>query len=204
MFEIDQYHNLIKYFGDSRSVVVPDGVQRICSDAFNIMLDSVVLPETLLRIGNRAFEGQERLKEILIPDSVTWVGDRAFKDCTSLQQVRLPAAASYIGEKCFQNSGLKELMIPGKTNIIRYGAFSNCPELETVYIEDGFRVLTDTCLEFCPKLHKVTVPASVLWIGDVAFCGSKNVLIAAPKGSYAERFAALKSIPFTALKNKRS
>lgn len=195
MFEIDQYHNLVKYAGESRNVTIPDGVLRIDRGAFNILLDSVVLPESLRFIDTRAFAGQERLREVLIPDSVKWIGDRAFADCTSLQQVRLPAVSDYIGEKCFQNSGLKELMIPGGSRILRYGAFGSCPELETIYIADGVDCLTDTCFEFCPKLQKVTIPASVLWIGDYAFCGSKNVTFYIPKGSYAERYAATHNIP---------
>ena len=203
MFVIDQYHNLIKYKGDAKDVVIPTGVQRIKPSAFGIRLNSVLLPETLLTIESWAFEGQDKIKEILIPDSVCWIGDRAFMDCTSLQQVRLPAISNYIGEKCFQNSGLKELMIPGGSRLLRYGAFSSCPELETIYIDDGVDCLTDTCFEFCPKLQKVTIPASVLWIGDYAFCGSKNVTLYVQKGSYAERYAALHDIPCNFITPKR-
>ena len=105
-------------------------------------------------------------------------------------------SAEYIGEKCFQNSGLKELVIPGGTEMIRFAAFRRCPKLETVFIEDGVKRLTDTCLEFCPKLHKVYIPASVIDIGENTFYADNDVIIIAPKGSYAEMYAVRHSIPF--------
>lgn len=175
MFDIDKSGCLSHYSGDSPYVVIPEGVRRI---------------------ERRSFSGRSDIKEVMIPDTVRWIGDYAFMDCESLQQVRLPGAAEYIGEKCFRNSGLKELMVPGGTEMIRYGAFSGCSNLETVYFEEGIKMLTDTCLEFCPKLHKVYIPASVIQIGEYTFCADDNVLIIAPQSSFAQMFAAQHNIPF--------
>ena len=77
---------------DVTKVVIPDTVIEIGDEAFNLCrtLNSLVIPNTVTAIGNSAFEGCSALKTINIPGSITSMGDCVFDDCTSLKCINIP------------------------------------------------------------------------------------------------------------------
>jgi len=50
-------------------------------------LKSVIIPDSVTTIGERAFSSCTNLQSVTIPDSVTTIGDYAFYECTNLQSV---------------------------------------------------------------------------------------------------------------------
>ena len=78
------------------SVVLPEGLLGIGNSAFMncVVLKNVTLPETLTYIGSQAFHTCKALTEIAIPDAVTFVGERAFYKCTALSVVTIGAGVS--------------------------------------------------------------------------------------------------------------
>jgi hypothetical protein len=82
---------LIKYPAGKTAVsfIIPDGVNRIDSDAFYecISLTSVTIPNSITSIGEGAFFNCTSLTSITIPNSVTTISDLAFAGCTSLSRV---------------------------------------------------------------------------------------------------------------------
>lgn len=56
----------------------------VCNNCYN--LSKIILPSTLIEIGEDAFEGCLNLKNITIPDSVTIIRDNAFRNCDSLDE----------------------------------------------------------------------------------------------------------------------
>ena len=122
-------------------------------------LKSVVLPEGLVSIGQKAFAGQDiplernKLKYIEIPNSVKSIGSSAFSDTsleeivlpkdlieistslfasTNLKRILLPPNLTKIGNYAFQSSKLTEIRLPSSLKSIGSAAFSNCP-LQKVY-----------------------------------------------------------------------
>ena len=63
-------------------------------------LTSVRIPNTVIKIGNRAFAGCD-LVSVVIPNSVTEIGYRAFSGCESLVSVTLPKSMTGIGYNAF-------------------------------------------------------------------------------------------------------
>ena len=68
----------------------------IADNAFDTTnrLVSIVIPDSVTRIGARAFAGCKTLTSVVIGDSVTAIGERAFGDCTSLTSVYYKGTAS--------------------------------------------------------------------------------------------------------------
>ena len=66
---------LLQYCGQDEHVVIPDGVTRIETFAFNqCSVKSVVIPSSVTSIGKQAFNFCSSITEIYIPASVTGIG----------------------------------------------------------------------------------------------------------------------------------
>ena len=80
---------LLKATKDSPDkIMVRKGVLVICDDAFSkCQASKVVLPESLVLIGDNAFACCSSLEEVTIPSNVLEIGEIAFYGCTKLKRV---------------------------------------------------------------------------------------------------------------------
>ena len=65
-------------------LVIEDGVLKECTDK---SITSVVIPDSVKKIGVKAFRGCKSLSSVVIPSSVTEIGKGAFYGCKSLASV---------------------------------------------------------------------------------------------------------------------
>ena len=91
-FAIDNNGILTKYTGTDTSVIIPDGVTSIGDRAFFncTSANTIIIPDSVTNIGERVFWGCKNLEEITIPDSVTSIGGGTFKNCRSLKEITIP------------------------------------------------------------------------------------------------------------------
>ena len=94
---------LIRYSGDLKQVIIPEGVTEIGKNAFNNnrVIERVTLPDTVTKIGDCAFMDCRLLRRINIPDGVTTIGDKAFLRCKLLYELKVPASVTTIGAHAF-------------------------------------------------------------------------------------------------------
>lgn len=69
----------------------------------NCRISKVVLPDSLLTIGERAFSNNPNLTEIHLPDGVRYVAEYAFADCKNLKEVSVNEN-TYINRTAFSGS----------------------------------------------------------------------------------------------------
>lgn len=95
-------NTLVAYRGSGSVVEVPEGVTLIAAEVFqdHTEITDVILPESLLIIGEGAFEGCSGLKEATFGSQVTDIKDRAFAG-TALEHVAIPASLKRIGLQAF-------------------------------------------------------------------------------------------------------
>ena len=159
-------------FAGLTSYTVPEGVTRIGNSVFSHfshmgsnMLKSIILPSSLVSIGNYAFQ-EAPITSIKIPDSVETIEAAAFCACGDLTTVTLPAGLKVIennvfdichslssiilpegleriNSNAFSNSALKTIIIPKKVRYIGSNAFNFCTSLESIY----FKSLTPPTLD---------------------------------------------------------
>ena len=97
-YETDGEEMIITGYNGSETEVIIGGtyevngteyqVTEIADEAFSgSEVTSVELADSIVTIGNSAFEGCESLKKLVIPSSVESVGESAFYDCTELTHV---------------------------------------------------------------------------------------------------------------------
>ena len=63
--------------------------------------DEYVIPDTVKRIEDSAFEWCRRIKSVVIPEGVTYIGESAFALCDELTQIKVPFTATEIGSAAF-------------------------------------------------------------------------------------------------------
>ena len=97
-------------------VQIPDGTTEVVDEAFDTTWDDeeeplgvvgFVIPNTVTRIGNRAFAGCENIQEIILPESVAHIGERAFAGCILMNRFAFPTELESAGKDIFK--GCKSL-----------------------------------------------------------------------------------------------
>ena len=78
----------------------------------HLLIDEIVIPEGVTKIGDEAFYYCTGLTSLTIPNSVTKISYMAFYDCSGLTSLNIPNSVTEIGEQAFrQCSGLTSLNI---------------------------------------------------------------------------------------------
>lgn len=85
-------------------------------------LDSITLPRSLRKIDDEAFlglvdAGSGLLTSIVVPEGVEEIGEKAFYYCPSLREIKLPKTLKKIGEKAFGlNANLSKISLENNKN----------------------------------------------------------------------------------------
>ncbi|MBQ7646871.1 MAG: leucine-rich repeat protein, partial [Clostridia bacterium] len=163
------------------NVTIPDGFTEICDRAFDSCgtLRSIVIPESVKRIGQRAFFGCISLREVYLPDGITEIEDSTFNQCRRLRTVRLPDSITKIGSDAFYEcESLLNIGLNDNITEIGWGAFNGCKSLTSVYIPRYLTVIQPNTFANIPGLTEITIPDGVTELGGFNGCtGLKKVVI---------------------------
>ena len=137
---------------------------------------AVILPDTIMTIGEQAFNHCSGLTSIVIPDSVISIGDYAFSNCANLEYVTLSESVMSIGDNAFRNCyNLKHVTIPDSVTSIGKLAFFACNSLESVTIPVNVTSIGNEAFAGCNKLAQVTIAATVTNMGSYVFSNCPNL-----------------------------
>lgn len=161
---------LVAVRDEQEEVVVPDGVWKIGS-AFrnNEKLTKVTIPDSVIEIGDCAFEDCINLKEVAMSDNVRRIGDESFSDCDSLTGIKLPKEVQLIEEAAFAGcDSLSDIEWNDKLVSMREAAFFGCP-IETLEIPASVKNIAEAVFIDCNALRKVSVTNDMIFIEARAF-----------------------------------
>lgn len=134
-------------------------------------LTSVTLPDTIERIGERAFMDCS-FRNFTIPESVTYIGYGAFGKCTTLKEIVIPQSVTEIDELAFAYcNSLQTVVLKANVTELKPKVFVNS------YAVSGGQIYTDTSLKtvYLPSsLRKIYFNAlGGNFIEDIYFAGSE-------------------------------
>ncbi len=180
------------------------GVKRIRPNTFEgcKSLQTVTIPSSVTSIGERAFYACSNLSKVTIQKGVTSIGERAFYGCTSLESITIPSSVKSIDLSAFYGcTNLSEVNITSLASWCQIDFASDYAnplyENEQVILKinreeitnlttitenmlEGATSIPDFTFKNCTSLESITIPSSVISIGQEAFHGCtslRNIVI---------------------------
>jgi len=131
---------------------------------------NTIIPNTVIRIADYAFQECSALENIIIPNSVTSIGASAFYNCTGLASVAIGNSVTTLGDLAFYGcSSLTSVDIPITIKYINSSVFMHCTGLRSVTIPNSVKSIKSNAFYNCCSLTSLTIPQSVTFIGEGAF-----------------------------------
>ena len=164
------------------------GENAFCGDPIR----SIIMPNSIVSIGDSAFMFCPIITAITIPNSVTSIGAYAFFYCGSLTAITIPNSVTSIGNYAFNSCDSLNSIVVVNGNT-KYDSRNNCNAIietstNTLLIGCRNTVIPNSVTSigvgaffYCRSLTAITIPNSVTSIGDSAFYGcsgdSKSITI---------------------------
>lgn len=180
------------------TLAIPEGVthlpEAILKDNWDIK--KLVLPSTMLKIGNAGFLGCKNLESVEFNTGLEFIGQRSFENTglvsadipltvkniassafslTNMREVFLHEGLESIGAKAFEETMLVSVDVPSTVKSIGTSAFAKCAYLKEITLREGLEVLDHKALEYCTALENICIPSTVRGIEDALFYGCENL-----------------------------
>lgn len=170
---------LIKYIGNERNIIVPDGITRISGNCFSMTkIDTITLPNSVEEIGRYAFAYCKHLSLINLVDNIKSIGDGAFRGCKCLMcfddksTLHLPENLEYLGSYSFANTSIKHVVFHGNhLKSISKHCFAECTNLSDIKLPDNILKIETCAFNNDTLLQWIKIPDSTKSIGPKAFGG---------------------------------
>lgn len=141
------------------SIVLPNTLRQIADRAFQgTAITAIAIPNTVQEIGERAFEGCRKLKTISLSTTLKSIPKDCFNGCSALREVNIPLSVESIGQSCFEFSGLRRIIIPTSVKKIGLHAFSYCYSLEEVTIPNSVTEMEIQAFTSSENIKKIVLP----------------------------------------------
>ena len=183
---------LLRYDGEEKEVIIPDGVTKIGHMAFFYKkIEKIFIPEGVTVIGEDAFRGCSELAGVVLPESVTEIKKCAFYGCSKIKKINFSKNLKKIYSMAFAFTGINNMIIPETLEYFAYDAFHmHCHPLYTNEAQKDFLAKTDAgfnpnkcvCLKknvlekYTPRHmfddEEIYIPYGVKGIGGTAFDGA--------------------------------
>lgn len=207
--------------GIGTSLVIPESIDgftvtSIAENAFegNSNIRSCVIPDSVKKVGAKAFRACPQLSEISIGSGVSDIGEYAFTACPELSNIEVDAENniySNIKGCLFKNgdtlliyAGSKEAVIPDETILIGKGAFFGKSDISSITLPKNVELIDDHAFSGCLSLKSIDIPDSVKALGNGCFMSCNalqsvtlgNSLTSVPDNCF-HSCSSLKSLTFS-------
>lgn len=137
-----EYASIVRYAGEQEQVKIPSElgglpVKEIISAAFmDARMESVEMPNTVTKVGQKAFGRCFNLKRVVFSDALTEIDSSVLSGCMKVTQVHLPASLECLQPRNFYDCALEEVVIPASVASVGEQAF-NHQHLRKIVVESG-------------------------------------------------------------------
>ena len=116
---------------------------------------------TVVAVGEQAFE-YESIISIVLPDTITTIEEKAFYQCSNLETVHLGSSITTIEKRAFSKcSSLKSISLPNTLTKLGASSFEFCTNLQTVYLGKSIEKLEMRVFQYCSSLSDIYFDGTV-------------------------------------------
>ncbi len=187
---------IIYYLGNKTDVTIPEKIKNVpvvhiykeafdaaCgSDDFfyenndNTNIERVVIPDTVETIGEDAFYGCKKLKEVKLSANLKRIGDNAFYNCASLENLEFGNKLEYVGRFFLAYTQIKDVVFTGGAGVqleIESQAFENS-SVKNITVKSDYLKVFQNSFRNTPFLNEVIIEGEVTHFPAYVF-GIKGV-----------------------------
>lgn len=208
------------YIGNDIEVIVPDEINgyivaSIGEKAFSRTegVESIILPESITEIKNKAFDCCFDLKTFAIPNNLKLLGEDCFKDNISLEKFIVADENQYFSTDengvlfnkdkteliCFPALlKMKEYTVPSTVKSIRSSGFHNCIYLINIILPDELETIGDYAFDWCYNLKTLTFPGSMDIVSmekEIPMHAMKSITISDGVGAFDDLLIYFQCVP---------
>ncbi|MBO4584886.1 MAG: leucine-rich repeat protein [Clostridia bacterium] len=184
---------LVGYDSESgvTDVEIPEGVTEINDFAVSdddYVIRSVIIPESVLKIGRFAFANCRGLKSIRLPKNVKKVGRNAFSGCCSLEEILVDGDNAFYASVdgvlltkdmksivMFPGGKSGDYVAPESVSRVCRRAFGRCVNLVSVTLPGRIESIEFDAFNRCRSLESVDMPNGVEKIEGYVFSDCKKL-----------------------------
>lgn len=182
-----------------KDIIIADSTIAIANNSFYNCtgLENVTISDSVTSIGEDAFYNCTNLKEITIPDSVTDLGSDAFRDCKNLKIINVGKGLTNVysspvyGCHSLESINIDEknpyytscdgvMFDKNKRILMLYPAGS---PRQTYTMPDSVTRVISFAFDDCVNLKTITIPSSVITLGDFNNCNNLESFIVSSDNS---------------------
>lgn len=188
-------------------------------ESINHQIQSVVLPNTIKKIGQSAFAGAKwsddasnlagSIKNVKLNEGLEEIGSYAFSTQSGLSEISLPESLKKIGNDAFYWTSVNEISIPDSVTSIGSAAFSLCSNLTYVKLPSGITKIPSAIFRNSRSIKTFVIPQSITGFDGVSpftydiktedSFRPSSAMVYGAAGSYAQDFATKYGYEFVAL-----
>ena len=147
-FQIRELQNqtaeITGYLGDADILSIPEQIDGL----------------TVTGISGSAFERNKKIKSVVIPDTVLTIGDYAFMYCENLESITMSDGLQSIGKYAFYGAYAESIEIPDSVEYIGSAAFGGCSRMISVKLPRNLNNIGTNPFEDCTSLQTLIMPES--------------------------------------------
>ncbi|MBR7100727.1 MAG: leucine-rich repeat protein [Clostridia bacterium] len=186
-----EHHNMFK------TVVIPDTIETIATEAFSCAVDDEVemsLEYIIVDENNSNFKSSDGVlyskdgktliqypankadESFNIPEGVEVISDFAFSRNKDLKSITIPNSVTSIGRCAFiRNSALESVEIPDSVTQIGNSAFRKCIALKNVTLSSNLKIIAREAFSGCTSLECIMIPNGVTTINSFGIYGCTSL-----------------------------
>lgn len=148
---------------------------------WNEIVTEVTLGEGVTSIGESAFAHCSGVKSIILPQTLTEICDKAFSQSALAGAVTIPASVKTIGESAFYGTYIDSLTIENGVETIGASAFENT-KITSLSLPASVKTVGASAFRYCNQITEIALPDELETIGKLAFAmnGAETLNIVLP------------------------